>query len=99
MEGLDRLVEDTLQFLEQSGKLGDRGEPARSPSFARAEQALDEQIGQASEEIWKASVETRIEAFVSAASLGAVRAFSCTHHARSRGVSVVTFGSKLGASV
>jgi len=62
MEALDRLVDDTLEHLEESGMLGTSSAPPEQPSFERAERALEEQIGEASEEIWRASVQGALEA-------------------------------------
>jgi mutual gliding-motility protein MglA len=57
MEALDMLVQGVLDDLEARNVLGEAHETADGPRFARAESALEEQIGRASEEIWKSTVE------------------------------------------
>jgi mutual gliding-motility protein MglA len=57
MEALDMLVQRVLDDLEARDVLGHEGVPAEGPEFGRAESALEEQIGRASEKMWRATVD------------------------------------------
>ncbi len=61
LEALDRLVEDVIEDLEARGAFGPVGSASEEPSFAQPEQALEEQIGHASEDAWKVSVERALQ--------------------------------------
>jgi mutual gliding-motility protein MglA len=55
---LDTLVQAVVEDLERKNVLGTPAEPPSEPRFARAEAAFEEQIGRASEQIWRSAVET-----------------------------------------
>lgn len=61
LPALDRLVQDVISDLEARGVFGpSSGPPPDSPEFERAEKALEEQIGAATEEVWKTSIQRAI---------------------------------------
>ncbi len=61
MTALDVLVQASLDDLEARGVLGGPQKSApESPEFSRAEKALEEQIGAATEAVWKTSIERAI---------------------------------------
>ncbi|MBC7174075.1 MAG: gliding motility protein, partial [Polyangiaceae bacterium] len=54
---LDMLVQAVVDDLERRNILGTPGEMPTEPRFARAEEAFEEQIGRASEQIWRSAIE------------------------------------------
>ncbi len=58
LAALDRLVVEVVQDLERRNALGKPVEERPEPRFARAEEALEDQIGRASEEIWLGASDT-----------------------------------------
>ncbi len=56
LDALDALVRLVLDDLEARGLLGTDRQPTGEVRLSRTDQALEEQIGRASEEIWKARV-------------------------------------------
>ncbi len=62
LDALDGLVQVVLRDLEARNVLGAPTAPSTEPRFERAEEALDEQIGRASEEIWRDRAERPTEA-------------------------------------
>ena len=62
LEALDVLVRKVLDDLIAKNAFGREPEALPTPSFERAEAALEEQIGRASEQIWRTTVERALAA-------------------------------------
>jgi signal recognition particle receptor subunit beta len=60
LEALDALVQAVVEDLERRNVLGTPQEMPSQPRFARAEEALEEQIGRASEQIWRRAVDSAL---------------------------------------
>ncbi len=58
LDALDALVQAVVDDLERRNVLGTPQEMPAEPRFARAEAAFEEQIGRASEQIWRSAVES-----------------------------------------
>jgi mutual gliding-motility protein MglA len=73
LDALDALVQRVLSDLESRNVLGLAHEAAEQPQFARAEAALEDQIGRASEEIWRSTLERALSDAPPAPSAPSVR--------------------------
>ncbi len=58
LAALDALVQAVVEDLERRNVLGTPAEMPAEPRFARAEAAFEEQIGRASEQIWRSAVDS-----------------------------------------
>jgi hypothetical protein len=73
LDALDALVQRVLSDLEARNVFGMAHEAAEEPQFARAEAALEDQIGRASEEIWRSTLERALSDAPPAPSAPSVR--------------------------
>jgi signal recognition particle receptor subunit beta len=57
LETLDALVQEVLEDLEARHALGDPSEPIREPKFDQSGSALENEIGRATEQMWRSAVD------------------------------------------